>query len=86
MCGILQELITLRQKKFLVIGFGINIISNPKMTKKYQATNIFFEAKKKPKINEVINLIIEAYEKFFDDLDNYSFINFKKKSGLVYLK
>ena len=82
-CGILQELITFKKKKFLIIGFGVNTISNPKIKDKYKATNIFLEAKQKPKSNEMIKIIIISYETFFADLDNYSFINFKKKSGLL---
>ena len=46
-CGILQELVTYDDKKFLIIGIGINIISNPVINEKYQATNIYFETKKK---------------------------------------
>jgi len=85
-CGILQELVTLDEKKFLIIGFGINIISSPKIKKKYQATNILFESKTKPEINKIINLIIRSYEKFFTDINQYSFINFKKKSGVIPFK
>ena len=39
-CGILQELITINNKKFLIIGIGVNIVSNPDINNKYQATNI----------------------------------------------
>ena len=34
-CGILQELITLNSKKFLIIGIGVNVISNPNINNKY---------------------------------------------------
>ena len=46
-CGILQELITLNSKRFLIIGIGINIVSHPKINTKHEATNIFLENKKK---------------------------------------
>ena len=59
-CGILQELITLNSSKFLIIGIGINIISNPCINNKYQATNILLETQKKPAINEIINLIVSS--------------------------
>ena len=52
-CGILQELITLNGKKFLIIGKQIN------------------------------NLIKSSYEKFFIDLNNYSYLSFKKKADLI---
>ena len=49
-CGILQELITHKNKKFLIIGIGINLVSNPIIKNKYQATNILAETKKKLKL------------------------------------
>ena len=79
-CGILQELITSNDKKFLIIGIGINIVSNPNINTNYEATNIFLETKKKPTIEEIINLLITSYENFFRELDTYNFINFKTKA------
>jgi len=84
-CGILQELITINSKKFLIIGIGINIVSNPKINNKYQATNILLETKKKPTIKEIIDLIISSYEKFFIDLNSYNYGRFKKRANLMAL-
>ena len=84
-CGILQELITLNGKKFLIIGIGINIISNPSFKTTYQATNIFSETKEKPSTKQINNLIKSSYEKFFIDLNNYSYLSFKKKADLITL-
>ena len=84
-CGILQELITINSKKFLIIGIGINIVSNPKINNKYQATNILLHTKKKPKIKEIIDLIISSYEKFFIDLNSYNYGHFKKQADLMVL-
>ena len=84
-CGILQELITANSKKFLIIGIGMNIVSNPNIHNKYQATNILLQTQKKPKIQEIIDLIISSYEKFFIDLDSYNYVNFKKKADLMVL-
>jgi len=84
-CGILQELITINNKKFLIIGIGINIVSNPKINNKYQATNILLETKKKPTIKEIIDLIISSYEKFFIDLNSYNYGYFKKRANLMAL-
>ena len=75
-CGILQELITLNKKKFLIIGIGVNIVSNP---------DILIETKKKPKIKEVLDLIICSYKKFFIDLSSYNYTDFKKKADLMAL-
>ena len=82
-CGILQELITLNSKKFLVIGIGLNIVSDPKINNKYQTTNILSETKKKPPIKEIVNLIISSYEKFFYDLHLYNYTDFRKKTELM---
>ena len=79
-CGILQELITSNDKKFLIIGIGINIVSNPNINTNYEATNVFLETKKKPTTEEIINLLIASYENFFRELDTYNFINFKTKA------
>ena len=84
-CGILQELVTLNGVKFLIIGMGINIITNPIIKKKYETTNIFRESEKKPKIKEVINLIIFSYEKFFANLNSYNYVKLKKKAELMSL-
>ena len=84
-CGILQELITSNDKKFLIIGIGVNILSSPNINDKYQATNILLQTKKKPKIEEIIDLIITSYEKFFIDLNSYNYVHFKKKADLMSL-
>jgi len=82
-CGILQELITLNSKKFLIIGIGVNVISNPNINNKYQATNILLETRKKPPIKKIINLIILSYEKFFLNLNSYNYKDFKKKAEMM---
>ena len=84
-CGILQELITSNSKKFLIIGIGMNIVSNPNINNKYQATNILLETQKKPKINEIIELIVSSYENFFINLNSYNYEDFKKKADLMAL-
>ena len=76
----MQELITQDEKIFLIIGIGINIVSNPEIRGEYKATNIFDETKKKPKIDDIINTIISSYEKFFLNLETYNYSNFKKKA------
>jgi len=84
-CGILQELIVSNSRKFLIIGIGVNIVSNPDINNKYQATNILLETQKKPKINEIIELIVSSYEKFFINLNSYNYEDFKKKAALMVL-
>ena len=84
-CGILQELIVSNSRKFLIIGIGVNIVSNPEINNKYQATNILLETQKKPKINEIIEMIVSSYEKFFINLNSYNYEDFKKKAALMVL-
>tara|TARA_B110000438_G_scaffold184700_1_gene176402 strand:- start:655 stop:1239 length:585 start_codon:yes stop_codon:yes gene_type:complete len=78
-CGILQEVIMFNEEKFLIIGIGINIVSNPNVNINYKTTNIYTETKIKPNINKLINSIISSYKKFFLNLKNYNYLNFKFK-------
>ena len=84
-CGILQELVTINKKNFLIIGIGLNIISSPKINNKYMTTNIFKETKNKPRISIVIKKLILSYEKFFRNLNSYSYTTFKTKVNLLTL-
>ena len=84
-CGILQEHIILNDKKFLIIGIGINIASNPNTKSKYQSTNILLETKNKPQIKEVLDLLVDSYENFFIDLNSYNYKFFKEKADLMAL-
>ena len=82
-CGILQELITFDSKNFLIIGIGINIISNPKIKNRYYATNIFIESKKKNAANKIVNELLLSYTNFFTNLNSYNYLKFKKKANLM---
>ena len=84
-CGILQELINLDNRKFLIVGIGVNIVTNPNINKKYLATNILAETNKNPKIREIIDLIVFSYEKFFVNINSYNYINFRKKADSMAL-
>ena len=85
-CGLLQEIITFDNKKFLIIGVGINIISNPYIESKYKATNIFSETNIKPKVAEIINILVNSYEKFFANIKQYDYLIYKKKADLMAIK
>tara|TARA_X000000368_G_scaffold171272_1_gene135086 strand:- start:20 stop:556 length:537 start_codon:yes stop_codon:yes gene_type:complete len=52
--GILQEIITKSDKKFLITGIGINIIKNPNI-KNYPATNLYRITGKKINKSELEN-------------------------------
>ena len=82
-CGLLQEIITFNDKKFLIIGIGINIVSNPDIKNNYEATNIFIETKTKFEIAEIIELLVASYESFFTNINQYNYRSYKKKVDLM---
>ena len=60
-CGILQEIIIHNRKRFLILGIGINISSNPQI-KNYQTANLNqFSIKKISKLI-IFNNIKKTYE------------------------
>ena len=61
-CGILQEIKSNNDAKFIVIGVGINLIKNPKI-KNYPTTNILSETGFKVKKNDLIKNIEKNYIK-----------------------
>ena len=69
----------------MIIGIGLNIVSNPSIESRNKTTNILFETKNKPSLIEMINLLISSYEKFFSHLNSYNFSDFKKKANLMAL-
>ena len=61
-CGILQEKISKLNKKYLIVGIGINLIKNPNL-KNYPTTNLFELLNRKVskiKIEKEIKKIFEA--------------------------
>jgi BirA family biotin operon repressor/biotin-[acetyl-CoA-carboxylase] ligase len=82
-CGILQEVITLKDRKFLIIGIGLNVISSPNLNKKYLSTNILYETQTNPGIQKITNQITHSYEKFFLNLKSYDYSSFKKKAKML---
>ena len=84
-CGILQEMITFKNKKYLIIGIGINIVTNPKNLEKSEFTNIFKETKKKLKVVTIIKKIVFKYESFFNNLKKYSYNKYKTEATIMSL-
>ena len=60
--GILQEVIFVKDKKFLITGIGINIIKNPKI-RNYPATNLQEITKKSISKLSVENKLKQLFEK-----------------------
>ena len=65
--GILQEIIFLNKKKFLITGIGINIIKNPYI-KNYPATNLQEVTKKSISKSNVENKLKQLFEKSLSKL------------------
>ena len=66
-CGILQEIIYLNKKKFLITGIGINIIKNPYI-KNYPTTNLQEVTKKNISKSDVENKLKKIFEKTLSKL------------------
>ena len=60
-CGILQETLVKLDKKYLIVGIGINLIKNPKL-KNYPTTNLYELLNKKISKNEVEKEIKKIFE------------------------
>ena len=84
-CGILQETIVKGKKRYLIIGIGINVVSNP-LIQKYPSTNLLFETKKKNNPKKIVIKICNEYSKFFKNLDRYDSESFKIKSKNLLMK
>ena len=61
--GILQEIIQKGEKKFLLIGVGINLVKNPDI-KGYPSTNLENILKKKINKKQIIDRLRKMYETF----------------------
>ena len=75
--GILQEVVNYKDKKFLVIGIGVNTNLDPK-NKGFLSTSLKKIMDKDIDNNKVINNIKKIYEKFLTKANNHSFIKLKK--------
>ena len=61
-CGILQETILNNNKKFIIIGIGVNLIKNP-IIKNYPTTNLLKETGVKITRFKLLNVIKKGFEK-----------------------
>ena len=84
-CGILQEVITKNNLNYLIIGTGINLIKNPKISDT-ETTNIYKETNVNIKKEIIIKKIINSYESFFEKINKYKFDNYKKKANTLSIK
>ena len=60
-CGILQEKLSKLNKKYLIVGIGINLIKNPNL-KNYPTTNLNELLNKKVSKNKIEKQIKKIFE------------------------
>ena len=62
-CGILQEKVKRLEKDYLIVGIGINLIKNPKISN-YPTTNLFEVTNKKINKKKFEKELKISFEKF----------------------
>ena len=77
-CGILQEVVSLNSKTFLIIGAGINTNSSP-IIKNYKTTSLSSILNKKVNNDKILKEIKKVYENFTKQIKNFSFTELKIK-------
>ena len=75
-CGILQEVINHNDKKFLIVGVGINTNFNPQNTS-FSSSSLKDIANKYVDNIKVLNKIKNTYEKFLKRVKRYSYLELK---------
>ena len=78
LCGILQEVISYKNKKYLIIGVGINTFVSP-MSRNFKSISLLKCSKIKIKNNEILMQLKLAYEKFITNTYNKDY-NYLKKT------
>ena len=76
--GILQELIEFKNKKFLIIGIGINTILSP-INRNFKSTSLNKFSDKKIENDIILLHIKKEYEKLLSDINKYDFFYLKRK-------
>ena len=71
-CGILQEVIHLKKKKFLVVGVGINTFLSPNISG-YKTSSLKDYSKKRLNNGIILKDNKKNYEKFLDEIKKYRF-------------
>tara|TARA_B110000902_G_C14173609_1_gene537821 strand:+ start:519 stop:1082 length:564 start_codon:yes stop_codon:yes gene_type:complete len=76
-CGILQEVIEFKNKKYLIIGIGINTFISP-VSKNFKSIALFKNSTNFVSNSQIFNDIKSAYEIFISDTSKYKISYFKK--------
>ncbi len=77
-CGVLQEVISYREKNFLIVGIGINTNLSPNIPN-YDSCALNTFSKKKIDNKKIIIDIKKSYEKFIKDIKKYRFSFLKER-------
>jgi BirA family transcriptional regulator, biotin operon repressor / biotin---[acetyl-CoA-carboxylase] ligase len=75
-CGILQEVVNYKEKRFLVVGIGINTNLDPK-NKDFLSTSLKNIMNKNIDNNKILKNIKTTYEKFLIEAKSYSYLKLK---------
>jgi BirA family biotin operon repressor/biotin-[acetyl-CoA-carboxylase] ligase len=77
-CGILQEIIVHKKKKYLIAGIGINTkTSTP--NKNFKCTSLKIHSNKNINNKIIIKKIKKSYDKLIYDINNQNYLYVKKK-------
>ena len=76
-CGILQEVVNYKNKRFLVVGIGVNTNLDPK-NKGFLSTSLKKIMNKNIDNNKVLKNIKSLYEIFLTRAESYSYLKLKK--------
>ena len=76
-CGILQEVVNYKDKKFLIVGIGINTNFDPK-NKGFSSTSLKKIMNKDINNNKVLENIKKMYENFLTKAKSQSYLKLKK--------
>jgi len=77
-CGILQEIVNYKEKKFIIVGVGVNTHSSPNISN-FKTCSLKNFSKKKVDNNKILKDIKKVYEKFIDDIKQYRFQFLKER-------
>ena len=77
-CGILQEVIDYKKKKYLITGIGINTKIAP-LNKNFKSTSLKINSNKKINNKIIIDKIKKNYDKLIYDINNHNSLYIKNK-------
>ena len=77
LCGILQEVIYFKSKKYLIIGIGINTLFAPE-NKRFKSISLASCSDQIIKNEDILTDVKKSYESFISDITKYKISYIKK--------